>query len=157
MFLFLKLIHILSATLLFGAGVASAYALFRAHFSADRKRISITLDQVIHADMIFTAPAGIVQFASGWWMMLLAGYSFTGWLLWALILYLIALCTWLPAAYLQTRMRKILQNSPPGTTLPGDYVRSWRIWALLGLPSFAAMLLLFYTMVWKRMPFESGF
>ncbi|MBE7439986.1 MAG: DUF2269 domain-containing protein [Spirochaetales bacterium] len=157
MYLLLKLIHILSATLLFGAGMASAYALLRAHRTGERRRILVTLDQVIHADLVFTAPAGLIQFVTGWWMMHLAGFSFTGWLVQALFLYAVALLTWLPAAFLQARMRKILKGSTEEKALPPGYLRSFRVWAFLGLPSFTAMVLLFYIMVFKRLPLESGF
>ena len=64
-YLWLKIVHILSATLLFGTGLGTAFFMWRAHLSGDSRAIAVTAGNVVLADFLFTTPAVIVQPVTG--------------------------------------------------------------------------------------------
>lgn len=150
-FLMLKLVHILSATFLFGAGAGSAYALIRAHRTCDLSVIQITLRQIIHADWIFTALAGAVQIVTGLIMVWLVRYPIlSGWVFLSLILFVFTMACWIPAAVLQYRMLAAVTHAlAHGMITSTVYARHFSIWAMLGIPAFFSMLGIFYLMVFR--------
>lgn len=76
-YLTVKLIHVLSATILFGAGVGSAFHMFMANRRKDLAGIHSTTRHVVIADWVFTTPAVIIQLASGLRLADLQGYALT--------------------------------------------------------------------------------
>ena len=145
-----KALHILSATLLFGTGVGSAYYLWRAHRESEAAVIARVARHVVQADWIFTTPAVLFQPLSGAWLAQAAGFSWTGWLGASLMLYLVAGVCWLPVVWLQLRIRDLAAVSvAEATPLPARYRRYMRIWFWLGVPAFAAMAAVFFLMVMK--------
>ncbi|MBF0382854.1 MAG: DUF2269 domain-containing protein [Magnetococcales bacterium] len=147
----LKYIHIISATLLFGTGLGTAFHMVMAHFSRNIKAIATVSRSVVLADWLFTAPAVVIQLVTGGWMMLLMEYPLdTGWLLAALTLYLIVGACWIPVVWLQIRMQKLAtQAIESGEVLPPLYYRYFRIWFALGWPAFLSVLVIFYLMIYK--------
>jgi uncharacterized membrane protein len=147
----LRLVHILSATLLFGTGLGSAFYLWQAHRSGDVAVIAGVSRNVVLADWLFTTPAVVIQPLSGVWMMLLLGYGMDlFWLHWSVVLYLLAGVCWLPVVWLQIKMRRMSRDAlAAGTALPATYYRYMRIWFFLGWPAFLAVLGAFYLMVLK--------
>ncbi|MBF0369393.1 MAG: DUF2269 domain-containing protein [Magnetococcales bacterium] len=150
-YLVLKYIHIISATLLFGTGLGTAFQMVRAYFSHDVRAIAAVSRSVVLADWIFTAPAVVVQLVTGGWMMWLMDYPLmTGWLMAALILYVIVGVCWLPVVWLQIRMERMAAKAmTAGEALPPLYHRYFRIWFVLGWPAFLSVLVIFYLMVFK--------
>ena len=150
-YLAIRLIHILSATVLFGTGLGTAFFMWQAHRSANPQATATVARNVVLADWLFTTPAVITQPLSGFWLMQLRGYDFTSTWLWlTLVLYLIAGACWLPVVRLQIRVRNmaraaVAQRAP----LPESYYRHMRWWFRLGMPAFSAMLLIFYLMVFR--------
>jgi len=74
----------------------------------------------------------------------------TGWILWSLLLYLLAGACWLPVVWMQLRMRRmaeqaVRENGP----LPPLYFRLLRWWTALGVPAFLALVIVFWLMVAK--------
>ena len=61
----LKLIHIVSATVLFGTGIGTAFQMWMAHRTGDVRAIAAVAGNVVIADYLFTTPAVIVQPISG--------------------------------------------------------------------------------------------
>src|SRR5215470_17558105 len=101
-----KTIHILSAAVLFGTGLGTAWFMWRANRSGEAATIAATARNVVMADWLFTLPAVVVQPASGIWLVDMAGYSpAETWLMWTYGLYLAAGACWLPVVWLQMRMR----------------------------------------------------
>lgn len=99
-YLLVKLIHIISATILFGTGIGSAFYMFMANRKKDIKAMAFVVKTVVIADWIFTTPAVIIQLISGLYMVHLAGYDLSWtWLKWGLILYFFAGFCWLPVVY----------------------------------------------------------
>jgi uncharacterized membrane protein len=150
-YLILKWIHILSAILLFGTGLGSAFYKFFTDRSGDIHAIAVTNRLVVFADWLITTPTIIIQPITGLWMVYLLNYpSIPGWIWLSLALYLLAGACWLPVVVLQIRMRDLahqcLANSHP---LGKNYWRMARIWFWLGVPAFIAMVAVVWLMVFK--------
>lgn len=148
LYLYLKFIHIVSSTILFGTGIGTASNLFLAHRTKDISLIAATTRYVVVADWIFTGTSGIVQAITGLWMVFLVGYSLTSlWILGSIIGYCIAALCWFPVVYLQIKMRDMaVLAHKSGTTLPPLYYRYYHIWFWLGWPAFISLIVVFYLM-----------
>ena len=72
-YLVLKWVHVLSSTILFGAGVGSAFHLFAATLRRQVDGIATATRNVVLADWLFTVPSAIFQPASGLWLIHLMG------------------------------------------------------------------------------------
>jgi uncharacterized membrane protein len=146
-----KWLHILSSTFLFGTGIGSAWYMLFANISRDVRAIAVVSKYVVIADMVFTATTAIVQPLTGFYLIHLAGYPLhSRWIMWSLVLYVIAGACWLPVVWLQTRLRDLAQEAA-GTshTLPPRYWHYFKIWVALGVPAFFAFVVIFWLMVAK--------
>lgn len=150
-YLLLKYIHILSSTLLFGTGLGTAFHGWMANRSGNLSAAAVVNRNVVWADWLFTTPAVIVQPVTGIWLARIAGYRMdSGWLLAAILLYLLVGSCWLPVVWLQIRMRRLAEAAlAAGTDLPPLYHRYAGIWFALGWPAFIGVLAIFYLMVAK--------
>jgi len=147
----LKFVHILSATLLFGTGLGTAFFLWMSHRSGNVAGIANAARLSVLADELFTTPAVIVQPLSGIALMHQVGYSWhSSWLQAAIALYLLAGACWLPVVMLQLRVRNLsaaaLRDAQP---LPPAYFRCMRWWFALGWPAFLSVLGAFWLMIAK--------
>lgn len=150
-YLWLKLIHIISSTVLFGTGMGTACVMFFAHKTRDVYIIASVARYVVLADWAFTAPSGFIQPFTGFWMVYLAGYSLTSFWIWgAIIGYIIAAFCWFPVVYLQIKMRNCaIKSLQDKTSLPPIYFRYFNYWFYLAWPAFIALLMVFYLMTFK--------
>ena len=150
-YLWLKYLHILSSTLLFGTGLGSAFYLLRAHLSRDIAAIAFATRNVVFADWAFTTPAVIMQPLTGLAMMHMGKFEFSQTWLWAsLALYILTGLCWLPVVWLQIRLRDLSQHAlQTGSALPLLYHRYIRIWFWLGWPAFISVIIIFQLMVFK--------
>lgn len=147
----LKLLHILSSTLLFGTGLGTAFYLWRADRSRDVAVIAEVSRNVVLADWLFTTPAVIIQPLTGLAMLHLTGIPLhTPWVAASLGLYgLIGAC-WLPVVWIQVRLARnaaVLLHT--AATLNERHDRYMRIWYGLGWPAFIGVIAIFYLMVLK--------
>lgn len=149
--LILKYVHIISATLLFGTGLGTAFHGFAAGLSGDIRAIVVVNRNVVLADWLFTTPAVIVQPVTGVWLALELGYSLTEpWILWSLALYVLVGACWLPVVWLQIRMQRMAAGARDGgTPLPERYRLYARWWFALGWPAFIGVLAIFWLMVFR--------
>jgi uncharacterized membrane protein len=150
-YLILKWVHILSAILLFGTGLGSAFYKFFTDRTGNTAAIAVTNRLVVFADWLITTPTIIIQPVTGFWMMYLAGLSLEPLWIWlSLLLYFIAGACWLPVVVLQIRMRDLAEkNARYRQPLGAEYYRMARIWFWLGVPAFAAMVAVVWLMVFK--------
>ncbi|KTD07946.1 DUF2269 family protein [Legionella jamestowniensis] len=152
LYLWLKLIHIISSTLLFGTGLGSAFYMFMANLKRDNLlHLQRTTRNVVIADFIFTTPAVIIQPLTGLLMVYLAAFPLTSfWILASLLLYLLVGLCWIPVVFIQIKLEKLISIAITNQQeLPSDYYRLYRIWFILGWPAFIGVLLIFYLMVIK--------
>lgn len=151
LFLFLRLIHILSAAILFGTGLGIAFFMFMAVRGGDVRSIAVTARHVVVADAIFTAVAVIVQPLTGLWLALLVGYPLLSrWLVITYALYVVAAAAWLPVVWIQVRLAALAKEaSNTDAPLPPEFHRLFRVWFLLGWPGFLSTLGIFAVMVFR--------
>lgn len=147
----LKLVHILSATLLFGTGLGTAFYMWRADASADPRVMAGVARNVVLADWLFTTPAVILQPLTGLAMVLLVGLPLsTPWVAWSLGLYLLIGLCWLPVVGIQIRVaRHATAAAERGEPLPPAHRRLMRWWYALGWPAFLGVIAVFGLMVLK--------
>ncbi|MSP55588.1 MAG: DUF2269 domain-containing protein [Myxococcales bacterium] len=150
--LVLKTLHVLGATLFLGTGLGSAWYKLRAWRSGDVRIIAWTDREVVLADWVFTIPSGVLMPVTGLWLAHLYGMPWTtGWLKWAIGGYACAGLFWLPAAWLQLRMRRMSTlAAATGAPLPPEWRAAHLAWMLLGVPSFLATLVTVWVMVTKQ-------
>jgi uncharacterized membrane protein len=153
-YLVLKWVHVLSSTILFGAGVGSAFHLFAATLRRKVGGIATATRNVVVADWLLTTPTAILQPLTGIWLVHLMGVPFsTPWVAWSLALYAVAIAAWLPVVWIQIRMRDVAaQADRDGAPVPPAYDRMFHRWVVLGFIAFFAFLLIFWLMVAKRLP-----
>lgn len=149
-YFFLKVIHIVGTTLLFGTGLGSAFFMLAAYRAGDMRAIHATARHVVLADWLFTTPAVIVQPVTGYLLMAHLGYSFqSGWFYLTAILYLVAGLCWIPVVFLQLRVRRLASAHLDAQEVPAAIRRLMTVWMALGVPAFTAVLALFWLMVYK--------
>lgn len=151
LYLWLKVLHVVSSTILFGTGLGIAFFKLTADRSGDVRAIRVVAERVVWADWLFTAPAIVAQAVTGIALAKIAGFPLAaGWVLVAILLYLLAGACWLPVVWLQIRMRDLARAAERSqVSLDARYWRSARLWFWLGVPAFAAVLAVFALMVVK--------
>lgn len=150
-YLFIKLVHIVSSVLLFGTGLGSAYYMFMTFREQDLNYKYLTIKNVVKADWLFTTPTVIVQPVTGYIMLREIGFSLEdSWLLWSLVLYVVAGLCWLPVVYMQIKMRDILKVALYNSEeLTKEYFIMEKLWTTLGAIAFPCVVIIFYLMVVK--------
>jgi uncharacterized membrane protein len=150
-YLIFKWLHILSSTVLLGTGAGIAYFFLRACRTRDVRVIAAVSRDVVRADLMFTAVAVVVQPMTGYALMQLSGLPFDlPWIRTSLVLFVLVGCCWLPVVRLQLRLRDLaVAEAEQGTELPPAFTRLYRLWFVLGWPSFAGVLVIFWLMVAK--------
>jgi uncharacterized membrane protein len=147
-----KWLHVLSSTLLFGTGLGTAFFMFVTNRAGDVRAIAVVTRHVVIADWIFTLTTVIFQPLSGWIMMQLAGIPWSATWIWlSFALYFVAGACWLPVVWIQQRMRDMAAEAvmTGAPRLPARYWQYERVWVLLGIPAFCALVIVFYLMVAK--------
>ncbi len=150
-YLWIKVLHVVSATVLFGTGLGIAFFKVTADGSGNVKAMRVVGERVVWADWLFTTPAIVVQAVTGVALAKIAGFPLlSGWVLAAIVLYCIAGACWLPVVWLQLRMRDLARAADRTEAAVGErYKRYARLWFWLGVPAFAAVLGVFVLMVLK--------
>jgi len=150
-YLWLKWLHVLSSTVLFGTGIGTAFQMWFAHRRGDVAAIAVVSRNVVLADWLFTLPAGIMQPVTGFALVTASGLSpFTSWLIATYAIYLIAFACWVPVVVLQIRVRDLsAQAASAGTPLPQEYAQAMRPWFALGWPAFIGLVAVFMLMIAK--------
>jgi uncharacterized membrane protein len=149
-----KWLHVLSSTILFGAGVGSAFHLFAASLRGHTAGAAGSARNVVVADWMLTTPAAIVQPVTGLWLVHLMQVPLsTPWVAWSLVLYAIAIGCWVPVVWIQIRMRDVAVAADRASEpLPRGYRRLFQWWTGLGFAAFFPFVFIFWLMVAKRLP-----
>jgi uncharacterized membrane protein len=150
LYLTLKLIHILSSTLLFGTGIGTAFHMLATHLRGNVPAIASTTRNVVLADWLFIATSGVVQPLSGLGLVYLGGWDPQApWLLATYGLFALAGLCWLIVVRLQLQMAVLAGDAIASDTLPSAYFHLMRLWFALGWPAFLALVAVFWLMVAK--------
>jgi uncharacterized membrane protein len=145
-YLAIKLLHILSSTILFGTGIGTAFFMLRAYHGGDANTACKTAGTVVVADWLFTTPAVVLQLATGLWLTNRLGISWQSvWFVTVLGLFVFVGVCWLPVVWIQIRVRNMLRA---GAELV-DCRRLMTTWTVLGVCAFAAVIVIFLLMVYK--------
>ena len=146
LYLGIKLLHVVSATILFGTGLGTAFFMFQAYRGGNDEAMKSTTQTVVLADWLFTTPAVVVQIVSGVWLTQRLGIPFTSaWFVAVIALFCLVGACWLPVVWIQIRIRELFRE---GAGI--DECRTlMRVWIALGVPAFTAVLILFWLMVFK--------
>jgi uncharacterized membrane protein len=151
LYLFVKTLHVLSATVLFGTGAGIAFFMLKGHLSGVSAARRFAAATTVRADYLFTLPAVIVQPLSGTWLVWKGGFDWSDWWLVATYaLYLLAGACWLPVVAVQIRMKAVLDaEAVTGILDEATLSRLFRWWFALGWPAFGGLIVVFYLMVAK--------
>jgi uncharacterized membrane protein len=145
-YLAVKLLHILSATILFGTGLGTAFFLFSAWRSDNFEAMRVTARTVVLADWLFTTPAVVIQFLTGLWLTSRLGIPYGSlWFVTVMALFVLVGACWIPVVGIQIRLRNLLRTAAPTP----EYHRLMRLWVSLGIPAFVSVVILFALMVYR--------
>jgi uncharacterized membrane protein len=149
LYLPLKWLHIVGATILFGTGIGTAFHFWHALRSGNVAAIAASARATVTADFVFTLPAVIAQPLTGFALAWVAGYPLGAtWIVASVALYLVAGACWVPVVFIQIRMRRIAARCErEGTALDAAFHALARRWFLLGWPAFLALTATFWLMV----------
>ena len=150
-YLWIKTFHVIGAAVLLGTGFGSAFFKLWADRTGDMKSIVFTSKTVVLVDWIFTAPAVVLQLATGFVMVWRGSYSLTeAWIALAMGFVMLTGACWLPAVYIQMRCRDLaIEASHAGEGLPVEYRRLSNIWFWLGVVGFTSVWIIVGLMVMK--------
>lgn len=151
---FWKTAHVLSAAILFGTGLGIAFFCWFGYRSALRSRdiavLRSALRWTVLADAWFTAPAVVFQAISGLVLMGLLGWPLASpWSIAVWSLFMLTGACWLPVVVMQVWLSREVNRAPSIEALPARFHQWFRLWFVLGIPAFTAVVLLFYLMVAK--------
>ena len=151
---FWKTAHVLSATILFGTGLGTAFFCWFGYRAALRSGEIASLRAILRltviADAAFTAPAVVFQAVSGIALVRLLGWPYVS--TWSIAVWglfaLVGAC-WLPVVAIQVRLERDARRAASLQALPAQFHRIFRLWFALGVPAFAGVVLIIYLMVGK--------
>ncbi len=151
-----KTAHILCATIVFGTGLGIAFFCWFGYRDALRAGEIMALRSILRltviADSCFTAPAVVFQAVSGLVLMHLLGLPLASpWALTSIALFVLAGACWLPVVFIQIHLLRNAQRATTIDALPAGFHRKFRVWFMLGVPAFAAVIAIFYLMVTKSL------
>ena len=146
LYLWIKLVHILSATVLFGTGMGTAFFMLKAYLSQDDQAMKVTTNTVVMADWIFTTPAVVIQLATGLWLTSKLNIAYdSSWFIAVISLYAVVGFCWIPVVWIQIRIKDLIATG----SARDDYRQLMRVWMALGVPAFGSVIVIFYLMVSK--------
>ncbi len=150
-YVFVKTLHVLSATVLFGTGIGIAFFMLQGHLSRVPAARHFAAAATVRADFLFTLPAVIVQRLSGAWLVWQGGFDWSDrWLMVTYALYLLAGACWLSVVAIQIRMKTMLEAATiTGGLDEAKLSRLFGWWVALGCPAFGGLIVVFYLMVAK--------
>jgi uncharacterized membrane protein len=150
-YVFVKVIHIISATVLFGTGMGIAFFHFIGQRSPDIAAKLFAARTTVLADFLFTLPAVFIQPLTGAWLVWRTGVDWLDyWLVCTYALYLLAGACWIPVVIIQIRIKQMLRRAAiEGALDEPTYDQLCRWWFALGWPAFGGLIAVFFMMVAK--------
>ena len=155
--LLLKAAHVVSGAVIFGTGLGIAFFTWFGYRAAVREgaigALRQTLRLTVIADGWLTAPAVVFQAASGFALMKVQGWPLvSAWAIAVWGLFVLAGACWLPVLFIQAKLARESREAPSVAALPAGFHRLFRWWFALGVPAFAAVIMIYWLMVAKPLP-----
>ncbi|MFN4140348.1 DUF2269 family protein [Aestuariivirga sp.] len=149
LYLALKFLHVIGASVLLGTGAGIAFFMLVAHLTGNTAVIAGVARIVVIADFVFTATAVVAQPVTGLALVYAVGYSLAdGWIVLSIILYIVTGLFWLPVVWMQMELRNLANAALAAETeLPPRYHRLFWLWFAFGFPAFAAVLGILWLMI----------
>lgn len=149
LYLVLKYLHVIGASVLLGTGAGIAFFMLLAHRTGKPEVVAGVARIVVIADFLFTATAVVAQPVTGLALVWHLGYPLSAdWIVLSILLYIVTGAFWLPVVWIQMQMRDLaVAAAREGTPLPPRYHRLFRTWFAFGFPAFAAVLAIFWLMI----------
>jgi uncharacterized membrane protein len=156
-----KTAHVLGAAVVFGTGLGIAFFCWFGYRNAMRSRdigaLRSALRLTVIADACLTAPAVVLQAVSGVVLMNLLGWPLvSAWSIAAWALFVLAGACWLPVLHIQARLHRESKRAPSIDALPAWFHAWFRRWVALGVPAFAAVIVIYWLMVAKPLAVAGG-
>jgi len=108
-YLWIKLIHILSASIILGTGAGIAFFMLKAYLSQNVEALKVTTLNVVTADWLFTTPAIVIQIVTGIILTSQLGIPFgSAWFFGVISIFILVGLCWIPVVCIQIRIKKIL-------------------------------------------------
>ena len=147
----LKWLHVVGATVLFGTGLGTAFHFWYTIRTGSVAAIAASARTTVLADWLFTLPAVVLQPITGLALAYAAGYPLgSKWIVASIALYLLAGACWIPVVFIQLRMRDLAAASErEARPLDPAFHRLARAWFALGWPAFIALMAVFWLMIAK--------
>jgi uncharacterized membrane protein len=126
-----KLLHVASVVLFLGNIATGAFWAAHANQSGDLKQIAATFDGIIHSDRWFTVPGVIGIIVSGTCAAITANLPIlgTGWILWAIILFLTSgIVFGVRLGPLQRKILVLTQSANNSDQIWADHRRLYESW-----------------------------
>ena len=151
---FWKTAHVVSAAIIFGTGLGIAFCTWFCTRAALRAKnieaLRLVLRYTVVADFWFTAPAVAFQAASGLVLVERLGWSRgSAWMMAVWALFILAGLCWTPVLRIQILLSRAAQRAASVDALPDSFHRLFRWWVALGIPSFGAVIAIYWLMVAK--------
>jgi len=148
----LKFVHLVAAAIMFGAWFCLAIVMLLGHRSGNPSVIAVTTQFVVDVEKMIVAPAIAAQplsgFPLGWAIGLSPLDEF--WILVSLAVFAFAVACWFAAFRVETRVRRLSQQSAlDAVALPDDYRGLFRNWLTLTAAGLLAITAVFALMVWQ--------
>lgn len=149
-----KLLHLLSASVLFGTGMGIAFFAWfgyrRAMAIGEIDGLRAVLRLTVIGDTLFTAPAVVLQLLSGIVLINLNHWSLLSpWSLTVFGLYAAVGFLWLPVVIIQILMSREADRASSIAELKHNFHRRYLAWFVLGVPAFLMVIGIFYLMISK--------
>jgi uncharacterized membrane protein len=139
----------LGAIVLIGTGLGIAFFMVITFRNQDPALVIHVAGIVVLADYVFTATAAIAQPITGILLARETGWALTSdWILASAALYVFVGCFWVPVLLIQKRILTIAKAArDAGEHFPYAVDDLYRIWFLLGVAAFGAMLVILWLML----------
>lgn len=149
-----KTAHILSAAVLFGTGVGIAFFCWfgyrHAMRASDIGALRSTLRLTVVADAWLTAPAVVFQAVSGVVLITMLGWPLlSSWSIAVWSLFAFTGACWLPVVWIQVQQLREANGASSTSALSERFHGRFRVWFVLGIGAFAAVIAIYFLMVAK--------
>ncbi len=150
-YLLLKLIHVVAVVAFLGNISTGLFWKTLADRSGKAEIVAHTLRGIILSDRIITMPSIAVILIAGFGAASVGGWKIlgTGWILWSLILFIIAGLAFIPVTQAQRELADLASTGGPGLIESEPYRRVSHKWELWGTVALVTPLIALVLMVLK--------